>query len=60
MTPMSSLTPVRASDPAYSVLERMVSEGQSLLPVMEESRLLGLVRQDKLLQFAQTRVSLGM
>lgn len=59
MTPLSNLKPVRAAEAAYSVLERMISEGQSLLPVMEDSRFIGLVRQDSLLRFAQTRVSAG-
>ena len=58
MTPLSSLTPVRAGEAAYSALERMISEGTSLLPVVEGSRFIGLVRQDNLLHFAQTRSSL--
>jgi len=58
MTPLSHLEPVRASEAAYSVLERMLSEGQSLLPVMDDSRLLGLIRQDSLLRFAKTRAAL--
>ena len=58
MTPLSQLKPVSPGEGAYSVLQRMVSEGQSLLPVVEESRLIGLVRQDSLLRFAQTRASL--
>ena len=60
MTPLSSLSPVRATETAYSVLERMMAESQSLLPVVEDSRLLGLVRRDSLLKFAQTRASLGV
>jgi Zn-dependent protease len=59
MTPLSSLKPVRAGEAAYSVLERMISEGQSLLPVIDDSRFVGLVRQDSLLRFAQTRHSVG-
>ena len=58
MTPLSQLKPVRPADAAYSVLQRMVSEGQSLLPVVDGSRLVGLVRQESLLRFAQTRASL--
>ena len=58
MTPLSQLNPVRPADAAYSVLQRMMSEGQSLLPVVDGSRLIGLVRQDTLLRFAQTRASL--
>lgn len=60
MTPMGNLKPVLAGEAAYSVLERMISEGQSLLPVMEGSRFIGLVRQDSLLRFAQTRSTLGV
>lgn len=59
MTPLSSLKPVRPSETAYSVLERMVAEGQSLLPVVDNDQLLGLVRRDSLMRFAQTRSSLG-
>jgi len=59
MTPLRALQPVRASEAAYSALERMMAEGQSLLPVVEGNRLLGLIRQDKLLHFAQTRPSPG-
>ena len=58
MTPLSQLKPVRAGEAAYSVLERMMAEGQSLLPVIEESRLIGLIRQDSLIRFAQTRSTL--
>lgn len=60
MTPLSSLKPVSASDTAYSVLERMIVEEQSLLPVVEDNHFLGLVRQDRLLRFTQTRSSLGV
>lgn len=60
MTPLSALKPVRASESAYSVLERMMAEGQSLLPVVDDGRVLGLVRQDSLLRFAQTRSTLGI
>ncbi len=58
MTPLSQLNPVPSGEAAYSVLERMISEGQSLLPVVEEARLIGLVRRDSLLRFAQTRSAL--
>ena len=58
MTPLSQLKPVLPGEGAYAVLQRMVSEGQSLLPVVEGSRLIGLVRRDSLLHFAQTRASL--
>ena len=60
MTPLSNLTPVRAGEAAYSVLERMMAEGQSLLPVVDGNRFLGLVRRENLLRFAQTRTSLGV
>jgi Zn-dependent protease len=58
MTPMDTLTPVRAGEAAYSVLQQMISDGQSLLPVTDGSRFIGLVRQDNLLRFAQTRTAL--
>jgi Zn-dependent protease len=60
MTPLSNLRPVRASEAAYSVLERMMAEKQSLLPVVDGNHLLGLVRQDTLLRFAKTRSSPGI
>jgi Zn-dependent protease len=60
MTPLNNLKPVRAGDAAYGVLERMMSEGQSLLPVVDGTHFLGLVRQDSLLRFARTRSSLGV
>jgi predicted transcriptional regulator len=59
MTPMTKLQPVGASEAAYSVLERMIAEGQSLLPVVDGGSFLGLIRQDSLLRFADTRASLG-
>jgi CBS-domain-containing membrane protein len=58
MTPLASLTPVGAGEAAYSVLERMVTEGQNLLPVVDDSRFVGLVRQENLMRFAQTRATL--
>ena len=58
MTPLSQLKPVRPGEAAYSVLQRMMSEGQSLLPVVDGVHLIGLVRQDSLLRFAQRRSSL--
>jgi Zn-dependent protease len=57
MTPLSTLKPVAGGDAAYAVLERMLSEGQSLLPVIEGSRLLGLIRRESLLQFARRRAT---
>jgi Zn-dependent protease len=59
MTPFSALRPVASGEPAYAVLERMFTEGQSLLPVIDGSRLIGLVRQESLLGFAQGRRSVG-
>jgi Zn-dependent protease len=59
MTPLSNLKPVLAGEAAYSVLERMLAEGVNLLPVVDDSRFLGLVRQDKLLHFARTRAAPG-
>jgi Zn-dependent protease len=59
MTPLSSFQPLRAADTAYSALERMMEEGQSLLPVVEDNRFLGLVQMDNLLRFAKARSALG-
>ena len=60
MTPLSSLQAVKPGEAAFNVLERMLSEGQSLLPVVDGGRFVGFVRQDHLLRFAQTRKSLGV
>ncbi len=60
MTPLSALKPVPAGEAAYRVLERMLAEGQSLVPVVDDDRLLGLVHQDSLLRFAQRRAALGL
>jgi Zn-dependent protease len=57
MTPLGNLKPVRAGEAAYSVLERMVSEGQNLLPVVDGNRFLGLVSEDSLLRLARARSS---
>jgi Zn-dependent protease len=60
MTPLSNLKPVLAGETAYSVLERMLADGENLLPVVDGTRFLGLVRQDNLLHFARTRSALGL
>jgi Zn-dependent protease len=60
MTPLSHFQAVQSGEAAYSVLERMLSEGHNILPVIDDNRFLGLVRQDSLLHFAQTRASLGI
>lgn len=52
MTPLQSLTPVPAGEAAYNVLERMASEGQSLLPVVDDGKFLGLVQEENLVRFA--------
>ena len=55
MTPLSSLNPVLAGDTAYNTLQRMLVEKQTLLPVVDGNRFLGLVRQDNLLRFAKMK-----
>ncbi|HFD38752.1 MAG TPA: CBS domain-containing protein, partial [Anaerolineae bacterium] len=57
MTPLHQIKPIQSAEPAYSALERMVSERRSALPVVDGNRLLGLVRQDHLLRFAQMQSS---
>jgi len=57
MTPLRSVSPVAAGETAYAVLERMVAEGQSMLPVMDDGKFVGLVQQDNLLRFATLRRS---
>ena len=59
MTPMARLQPVRASEAAYHVLERMIADEESLLPVVDGTGFLGLIGQDNLLRFAKTRNVLG-
>jgi len=59
MTPLSQLKPVRSEDSAYSVLERMLAERKSTLPVVDGNRFLGMIRQDHLLRFAQMRSPAG-
>ncbi len=53
MTPLSHIKPARAGEAAYDVLERMLEDGLSLLPVVDGSRMIGLVGRDRLLRFAQ-------
>jgi Zn-dependent protease len=55
MTPLNALKPVLAGDSAYDTLQRMLAEKQSLLPVVDGDRLLGLIRQENLLRFARLR-----
>ncbi len=55
MTPLRFIPPVTAGEAAYDVLERMVVEGQVLLPVVDDGQFVGLVGQDNLLQFASLR-----
>jgi predicted transcriptional regulator len=51
---------VPAGTAAYTVLEQMMAEGRNLLPVVDGSRLIGLVQRENLLRFAQARSSLGV
>jgi CBS domain-containing protein len=53
MTPLSHIKPARAGEAAYDVLERMLQDGLSLLPVVDGSRMIGLIGRDRLIQFAQ-------
>jgi Zn-dependent protease len=53
MTPLSNLKPANAGESAYDVLERMMEDGLSLLPVTDGSRMIGLVGRERLMQFAQ-------
>ncbi|MCL7454852.1 MAG: site-2 protease family protein [Anaerolineae bacterium] len=58
MTPLVSLEPAHPGDAASTVLERMLSEGLNLLPVVDAGKLVGLVQQENLLHFAKTRAAL--
>ena len=55
MTPWQNLKPALPGEAAFTVLERMLAEGLSLLPIVDGSRFIGLVRRDNLLHFAQSR-----
>jgi Zn-dependent protease len=55
MTPLQSLKSASPGEDAFALLERMLAEGLTLLPVVDGSRFIGLVRRENLLRFAQTR-----
>jgi CBS domain-containing protein len=53
MTPLSNIKPANAGESAYDVLERMMDDGLSLLPVVDGSRMIGLIGRERLMQFAR-------
>jgi len=59
MTPFEHLQPIQAAESAFDALQRMIAEDQTLLPVVDGSRFVGLVGRDRLLSLAQARSSVG-
>jgi Zn-dependent protease len=55
MTPWQSLKPASSGEDAFALLQRMLAEGLTLLPVVDGSRFIGLVQRENLLRFAQMR-----
>jgi Zn-dependent protease len=55
MTPWQSLKPASSGEDAFALLQRMLAEGLTLLPVVDGSRFIGLVQRENLLRFAQGR-----
>src|SRR4030067_208214 len=59
MTPFDRMKKVSPKDGLYDVLEMMASEDINQLPVVEDSRLLGIVGRDSILAFIHNRAELG-
>ena len=60
MTAPISLHQVSPQDDLAEVLERMVAEDVNQMPVIEDSRLLGMVTREGLLRLLKTRAALGI
>ena len=60
MTPFDRMKKVSPKDGLYDVLEMMASEDINQLPVVEDSKLLGIVGRDNILAFIHTRAELGV
>ena len=59
MTPFERLQPIQAGETAFEALQRLLAEDQTLLPVVDGGRYIGLVGRDRLLNLAQARSSTG-
>ncbi|MBI5044301.1 MAG: CBS domain-containing protein, partial [Nitrospirae bacterium] len=60
MMPFDRMKKVKSTDGLYDVLEMMASEDINQLPVVEDSRLLGIVARDNILAFIHNRAELGV
>lgn len=60
MIDREALRTVRSDDALSTVFERMTSEDINQFPVTDNSRFLGMVARDRLLQFIRTRSELGV
>jgi Zn-dependent protease/CBS domain-containing protein len=59
MTSFDHVQPIQATETAFDALQRLLTEEQSLLPVVDGGRFIGLVGRDRLLNLAQARASVG-
>ena len=60
MTPFDQMKKVGPKDGLYDILEMMTSEDINQLPVVEDSRLIGIVARDNILAFIHTKAELGV
>lgn len=58
--PLDAVKKVRSSDPITQVLQWMDEDGVNQLPVMDDGKLLGMIRRDNLLGYIRTRAELRM
>lgn len=59
MQPLENLFMVRPTDALAGILEKMTTEGVNQLPVVEEGKLVGILKRDRLLQLIQARLEIG-
>jgi Zn-dependent protease/CBS domain-containing protein len=59
MTPLQDAEMAHPNDDIVEVLERMLRAGRSQLPVVEDSRLAGMLTQQDILEFLQVRSTLS-
>jgi CBS domain-containing protein len=59
MTPVSRLAPIAPEDDCVAVLERMIRDDVSPLPVVQDGRLIGILSRRDLLKLFRVRSSLA-
>jgi CBS domain-containing protein len=59
MTVLAERAPVGPEDDAVTVLERMIREDASPLPVVQDGRLIGILSRRDVLKVFQVRATLG-